>query len=318
MVEKGRIFLSVTGWDPAIWKEGLEKASPGRSVVLEPASADDPTIRYAVVWRQRPQVLARLPRLEAIFSIGAGVDHIFADPSVPDVPIIRVVSEDLTMRMSEYVVWQVLDHHRMGALYRQQQTRHVWREELRQPAANQVTVGIMGIGALGGDAARKLATIGFNVTGWSRRPKELAGIACHHGEAGLDPFLAGADILVVLLPLTKDTRSILNLDLFRRMKKQGPLGAPILINAGRGGLQSETDILQALDSQVLGAASLDVFSEEPLPADHPLWDHPRVTITPHAAANSDPAAIIPEMVRQIEAHEAGRPFENVVDRQAQY
>ncbi|HET7411477.1 MAG TPA: glyoxylate/hydroxypyruvate reductase A, partial [Pararhizobium sp.] len=262
--------------------------------------------------------LARLPNLQAIFSAGAGVDHILTDDRLPEVPIVRVVADDLTMRMSEYVVWQVLDHHRMGALYRRQQARHLWREELRQPAASQVTVGIMGLGALGGDAARKLSVMGFNVTGWSRRPKQVEGVTCHHGEAGLDPFLASADIVVVLLPLTRDTHGILDLDLFRRMKKEGPLGLPILINAGRGGLQNEADILQALDTQILGAAALDVFNEEPLPAGHPLWDHPRVTITPHAAASSDPAAIIPEIVRQMAAHEAGRPFENVVDRQAQY
>ncbi|HET7412264.1 MAG TPA: NAD(P)-dependent oxidoreductase, partial [Pararhizobium sp.] len=178
MMENGKILLSLTGWDPEQWRKALREAAPEREAVLAPAIADDPSIRYAIVWKPPAGSLARLPNLQAIFSAGAGVDHILTDDRLPDVPIVRVVADDLTMRMSEYVVWQVLDHHRMGALYRRQQTRHLWREELRQPAAGQVTVGIMGMGALGGDAARKLSAIGFNVTGWSRRPKQVEGVTC--------------------------------------------------------------------------------------------------------------------------------------------
>lgn len=316
--EKGKILLSVTGWDPGIWQKALEEAAPDRQVVLAPETPDDPAIRYAVVWKQRSEVLARLPNLQAIFSIGAGVDHVFADDGVPDVPIVRVVSDDLTARMSEYVVWQVLDHHRMGSLYRRQQAQRIWHEDRRQRAARDVTVGIMGIGALGTDAARKLALLGFDVTGWSRRPKTIDGVTCYDGDAGLGRFLAGADIVVVLLPLTPATRGILDLDLFRRMKSDGPLGAPVLINAGRGGLQKEDDILKALDMRLLGAVSLDVFNEEPLSQSHALWSHPRVTITPHAAASSDPAALVPPMIRQMDAHDAGQPLTDLVDRGAQY
>lgn len=318
MVKTGRILLSVTGWDPKDWRDALERHAPDRETVLAADGPSDPTIRYAVAWKPEPAVLSGLPNLEAIFSIGAGVDHIFAQPDIPDVPIVRVVSDDLTARMSEYVVWQVLDHHRMGPLYRRQQAQHLWHEDRRQPTAGDVTVGIMGIGVLGTDAARKLSMLGFRVTGWSRREKRIEGVACHHGEEGLASFLAEADILVVLLPLTQATRGILELGLFRQMKAEGPLGPPILINAGRGGLQKEDDILRALEARVLGAATLDVFNLEPLPEDHPLWDHPRVMITPHAAATSVPAALVPQMIRQMEAHEAGRPFDNLVDRSAQY
>src|SRR5690606_25417483 len=148
--------------------------------------------------------------------------------------------------------------------------------------------------------------MGFTVTGWSRTEKQLDGVTCHAGEAGLGPFLASADIFVVLLPLTPDTGGILNRDLFARMSKRGPLGAPVLINAGRGGLQNEADILAALDEGLLSAASLDVFTQEPLPTSSPLWDHPRVTITPHAAASSSATALVPQIIRQIEAYE--RPW----------
>jgi glyoxylate/hydroxypyruvate reductase len=316
---KGTILLSVTGWSPDIWQAALTEAAPDRPVVLEPSGPSDPDIRYAVVWKQRPGVLAGLPNLRAIFSIGAGVDHVFEDERVPDVPIVRVVSDDLTLRMSEYVVWQVLDHHRQGRAYRDQQKRGLWREDRAQSAAGEITVGVMGIGQLGLDAARKLKVLGFDVCGWSRRPKTLPdGIRGHVGEDGLDAFLSEVDILVCLLPLTPDTRGILAAPLFSRLKSSGPLGAPVLINAGRGGLQKETDILAALDSGQIGAASLDVFETEPLPADSRLWAHPRVFITPHAAASSSPPHLVPPMIRQMERLEAGGALSDVVDRAAQY
>jgi len=280
---KGRILLALTGWTPEVWIKELAQAAPDRAVTLEPAGEADPSIHYAVVWKQRPSLLSKLPNLKAIFSLGAGVDHVFADPDLPDVPIVRVVSPDLTTRMSEYVVWQVLDHHRLGPRYRAQQASRIWHEDSGQKAARDITVGIMGLGELGRDAAAKLRVLGFTVSGWSRTEKQLDGVTCHAGEAGLGPFLASADIFVVLLPLTPQTRNILNRDLFARMRKRGPLGAPVLINAGRGGLQNEADILSALEEGMLSAVTLDVFQEEPLDPESPFWTHPKVTITPHAA-----------------------------------
>jgi len=315
---KGRILLAVTGWDPETWRSELTAAAPDRELVVEPHDPDDASIRYAVVWKQRPGLLSSLPNLEVIFSLGAGVDHLFNDPDLPDVPVVRVVSDDLTMRMSEYVLWQVLDHHRLGPAYRRQQEAHVWHEDRRQVAASDVTVGILGLGVLGRDAAAKLRMMGFRVSGWSRRRQELEGVRCFAGREGLGPFLAEIDILVCLLPLTKDTRGILSMPLFSRMKQGGPLGAPVLVNAGRGGLQNEADILAALDRGLMSAITLDVFETEPLPADSPLWDHPKVTITPHAAASSDPARLVPPIIAQMEAFERGEPLQNTVDRAAQY
>src|SRR5690606_33004738 len=239
--------------------------------------------------------------LEVIFSLGAGVDHVFHDTNIPDVPLVRVISDDLTMRMTEYVVWQVLDHHRFGSNYRLQQKKHVWHEDPRQPAAHEVTVGIMGLGVLGRDSAEKLKALGFKITGWSRRQHELDGVETFHGQDGFAPFLKTADILVCLLPLTPDTKGILSMSMFAQLKENGPLGAPILINAGRGGLQNEPDILAALDRGMLSAVTLDVFNQEPLPADSPFWDHPKVTLTPHVAASSSASAIVPQIIRQIEA-----------------
>ncbi|MEF2551904.1 glyoxylate/hydroxypyruvate reductase A [Aurantimonas sp. A2-1-M11] len=311
------ILLSVTGFDPMRWRAALEAADGDRDIVLEPARSDDPAIEYAVVWKQPPGLLENLPNLKAVFSLGAGVDHIFADRGLPDVPVVRIVAEDLTSRMSEYVVWRVLDHFRRGRAYRAQQVQTIWHERM-QPAAREITVGIMGLGELGQDAARKLRVLGFQVAGWSRTEKAIDGIDTHAGQDGLDGFLAASDILVVLLPLTAETRGIIDAGLLSRLKRQTPLGGPVLINAGRGGLQNEAAILDALEQETLMEASLDVFNVEPLPSDHPLWRHPRVFITPHAAAVSDPDALAPAVMRQIAAHERGEPLRGVVDRAAGY
>ncbi|MBB3952756.1 2-hydroxyacid dehydrogenase [Aureimonas jatrophae] len=312
------ILLSVTGFDPTRWRDAMLRAAPSETIVLRPSSSRDETIRYAVVWRQPPSVLSELPNLEAIFSLGAGVDHILADRTVPpSVPVVRIVAPDLTNRMSEYVVWRVLDHLRRGATYRAQQAARIWNER-RQPAAAEVTVGVLGLGELGRDAAAKLRLMGFPVIGWSRGPREVEGVETFHGEEGLSEVLTRSDILVVLLPLTAETRGLIDDEFLSRLKRETPLGTPILINAGRGALQRDSAILRALNDNRLMEVSLDVFEREPLPQDSPLWRHPRVFVTPHAAASSDPAALAPLITQQIAAHRRGEPLRHVVDRRAGY
>jgi glyoxylate/hydroxypyruvate reductase len=179
----------------------------------------------------------------------------------------------------------------------------------------------MGLGVMGQAAARALAVFGYKLNGWSRSPRVLAGIACYAGREQLDAFLHGTDILVCLLPLTPDTSGILNRRLFANLSQgdRSPhLPGPALINAGRGGLQVETDILAALDEGMLYAASLDVFREEPLPATSPLWSHPRVLVTPHVASETDPDAIARYTLRQIANYERGQPLENAVARERGY
>lgn len=315
---KGKIYFAVTGWDPEIWIKAFAKHAPDREIVTEVQPGDEATIDYALVWKQQRGSLATLPNLKVIFSLGAGVDHVFHDDQVPNLPIVRTISPDLTMRMSEYVVWQVLDHHRLGSKYRAQQLKKIWLEDRRQPAANEVTVGIMGLGVLGRDAAEKLKNLGFNVSGWSRRPQQIDDVTTYHGKDGLTDFLKTVDILVCLLPLTPDTKGILSMAVFGRMKDDGPLGAPILINAGRGGLQNEADILAALERGLLSAASLDVFEKEPLPESSPLWSNPKVTVTPHAAASSSANALAPEIVQMIKDYERDGTLINLVDREKQY
>lgn len=311
---KGKVLLAVTGFSPQLWMQLL---SARRDVVLEPTGPADPSIEYAVVWKQQPRVLEKLPNLKAIFSIGAGVDHLFTDPGLPQVPIVRVVADNLTQYMTEYVAWRVLDHHRQGMLYRAQQLKRAWREPA-QPPAGEVAVGIMGLGNLGRASARALLALGFKVNGWSRTAQTMEGVTCHAGEAGLTPFLNATDILVVLLPYTPATHGIVDYSVLKRLRRDNGLGGAFLINAGRGRLQKETDILRALEDGTLKEASLDVFEKEPLPKTSPLWDHPRVFVTPHAAATSDPAHLVGPMLDQMDACDRGEPLTNLVDRDAGY
>lgn len=314
VLEKGRVLLSVTGFHPQRWHELL---SAEREVVTEPAGNSDPSIAYAVVWKHKPNLLSKLPNLRAIFSIGAGVDHIFNDPGLPDVPIVKVVADNLTQYMTEYVVWRVLDHHRQGTLYRYQQQKKIWHEPQQRPAGD-ISVGIMGLGTLGRAAASVLLSLGFCVNGWSRTARPMEGVTTYAGDSGLIPFLNATDILVVLLPLTPTTRGIVNYGLLKELRRRNGLGGAVLINAGRGRLQKDDDIARALDDGVLKEASLDVFEVEPLPKTSPLWSHPKVYVTPHAAATSDPNHLVPIMLAQMSAFERGEPLQNTVDRAAGY
>jgi glyoxylate/hydroxypyruvate reductase len=232
---------------------------------------------------------------------------------LPAAPIVRVVDPDLTTRMSEWVVLQVLLHHRQFRRYERQQRQRVWAEDEGQPAARDVRVGILGLGVLGLDAARKLQALDFDVAGWSRTAKPIEGLATFHGADGLDALLARTDILVSLLPLTPETRGLFNASLFAKLRRDGRIG-PVLVNAGRGGLQVEADILSALETGVLKGASLDVFETEPLPADSPLWAREDVFISPHNAAVSEPNAVARYIAEQILEYERGGPLRNLVDR----
>jgi glyoxylate/hydroxypyruvate reductase len=310
--------LLVAVKDAAPWVQRLAALLPDRKIVTLGEPFDRRDVHYAVSWKHPPGSLAGLPNLAAIFSLGAGVDHLMGDDRLPEAPIVRVVDPDLTDRMSEYVVLHCLMHLRQQRRYDAQQRDKVWREEAHPPAARDVRVGIMGLGVLGGDAARKLKVMGFDVAGWSRSPKTVDDITTFSGDDGLPAFLARTDILVCLLPLTADTRGILDKALFARLARDGRLGGPILINAGRGGLQVEADILASLDDGTLRAATLDVFETEPLPASSPLWTHPAVTVTPHNAAASDTDAISAYIAGQIRRFEAGEPFANTVGRDLGY
>jgi glyoxylate/hydroxypyruvate reductase A len=308
------LLLVITGWDPGPWERRFRAAAPGRDIRLWPDRVGDAAgIAYAAAWLPPPGALAPFRQLRAIFSLGAGVDALLADRALPHAPIVRVVDSGLRRRMTEYVTLHVLMHHRRQRLYDDQQRRRVWCDQ-PQPAASEVQVGIMGLGVLGRDAAEVLTRLGFRVAGWSRTPRTIPGIETFHGSAGLEAFLARTEILVCLLPHTPVTEGLLDLTLVRKLNRTGALGGAFLINAGRGKLQVDADLVAALDEGTLAGATLDVFPTEPLPAASPLWSHPKVTITPHNSATSVPEEVVGYVVRQIERFEAGHGLENVIDR----
>jgi glyoxylate/hydroxypyruvate reductase A len=308
------LLFVAPGWDEGPWRKRFAALLPGHTLVTPETLVDRAAVRYAIAWRPPHGLLAELPQLEAIFSLGAGVDAILADPNLPDAPIARIVDPDLTARMSEWVVLHCLMHLRQARRYERQQRERIWDDDDDQPAAADVRIGILGLGELGRDAAGKLAALGFRVAAWSASAKIVTGIACFNGTAGLDAMLARSDILVCLLPLTATTRGIVNAALFAKLPRDGRLGGPILLNAGRGGLQVEADILAALDSGALKGASLDVFETEPLPQASLLWGHPAVFVTPHNAAISHPDSVARAIAEQILAHERGEPLRHLVDR----
>ncbi|OWO97095.1 glyoxylate/hydroxypyruvate reductase A [Rhizobium esperanzae] len=280
------------------------------------AARDLRAVEYALLWKPDADLFSRAPNLKVIFSGGAGVDHIIGMAGLPDIPIVRFVDRSLTTRMTEWVVMQCLMHLRAQYAHDISQRRREWAK-LIAPEAAEVTVGVMGLGILGQDAVAKLKVMGFNVIGWSRTRKTIEGVETF--DAGeLDRFLAKTDILVGLLPLTPETTGFYDSGLFKKLRRDGALGQPVFINAGRGKSQIEADIVSAVGEGTLGGASLDVFEVEPLAADSPLWELENVFITPHDAAVSEENALFRHVETQIARFERGEPLQFVIDRAAGY
>ncbi len=295
------------------WAEALAANYPELKTYNWPYDGDPAEIDYALVWQPPEGELKRYPKLKAIFSVGAGVDHLASDPDLPEgVPVVRMVEPSLTAGMAEYVTLAVLNHHRFMIDYAAQRREKVWEELLQLPAEAR-QVGVLGLGVLGRSALDTLKPFGFKLAGWSRSPKSISGVTCFHGSFGLDEFLAATDILICLLPLTPETEGILNAEAFAKL----PVGAAV-VNVGRGGHLVEDDLLEALDSGQVGGATLDVFREEPLPEEHPFWEHPRVFMTPHIASMTVPATAVRAVVANIQRLEAGEALQHVVDMKRGY
>ncbi len=264
------------------WVRKLQELLPGRTVSSFEEADNPENVGYAVVWRPRSGEIARFPNLKAIVSIGAGIDHVLADSQLPQgVPVIRTVGQDLTQRMREYVALHVLRHHRDMPRQLRAQAERDWHP-IVVPVAPNRTVGVLGLGNLGAAAATTLAGLGFAVRGWSKSRKTIEGVTCFAGPEQLGDFLNGCEILVNLLPLTPETEGILNAALFA-----GLAPGACVINCARGQHLIEADLLSALDSGQIRQATLDVFHQEPLPAEHPFWSHPAITVTPHVASLID-------------------------------
>lgn len=300
--------------DPAPWQEALAATAPDIPVRVWPETGDPADITFALLWNHPAGVLDTLPNLKAISSLGAGIDHINKDTSISrHLPVARIVDPALVQSMSEYVVTAVLTNFRDFPAYQKMQASQNW-QPLQPRDIRNSCIGIMGMGVLGHDAARKLHAIGFTVEGWSRQPKSYPELnRSWAGRAALPDFLGRVQTLVCLLPLTPDTAGILDYALFSQLP-----GGAYLINVARGGHLVEADLLRALDEGKLSGACLDVFEQEPLPADHPFWRRPGITITPHIASLTNPFTAAPQVADNYRRALAGKPLLHAVDLRRGY
>lgn len=303
-------FLSSPGlMDPLL--PLLQRELPGVTFASWP-EGDAREAELAVCWKPPAGALAAMPKLKLVHSIAAGVDNILSDPTVPDRPLCRIVDPGLSVAMTEFVLWSVLYFHRDFDRVIGQARDGVWRRHA-QRAPRETRVGILGLGVLGTDAARRLADLGFDVRAWSRSPKSVAGVATCHGRETLDAFLGEADILVSLLPLTPSTIGLLNADRLRLL----PQGAALVL-CSRGEHLVADDLVALLRSGHLRGAVLDVFAQEPLPQDHPLWREPGVLVTPHMAAIASWPVIAQQIGENVRRYQRGEALLNRVDRTRGY
>lgn len=294
------------------WEAELAKHIPDLDFRAWDDPGDPAEIDMALCWKPPAGGLAGFPNLKIIFSLAAGIDHLLLDPELPEVPIVRMVEPSLTAGVAEYLTLHVLRHHKDMRRFDEQQRAGEWAEYFAPPAERR-RVGILGLGAIGGEAARMLHAIGFEVAGWSRSAKQVAGVKSFHGDDRLDEFLRRTDILVCILPNTPATQDILNAGLFAKL----PRGAS-LINAGRGIQLVEQDLLDALASGRISEATLDVFRSEPLPAGHAFWRHPKITVTPHSAGDPFADSAAKTVAENILRFRRGEKLPNIFDRAAGY
>lgn len=289
-----------------LWLPLLRQALPEDELVALP----DKSVDIALVATPPAGTFQKLGRPKLVQSLWMGVEKLLADPTYPrGVPLARLVDPGMVAAMSETVIAHVIDWHRHLYRYRAHQAARQWKR-IEQRLAGDRTVGLLGLGELGADAARKLLALGFNVAGWSRRAKALAGVQCF---TDLQSMLRMTDALVCLLPLTRETAGILNARTFVLMRRGG-----CVINLARGAHLVMRDLFGALDNGWLAHAYLDVFEPEPLPRDDPTWEHPGITVTPHIAALTDPRTAVPKVVENIERVRRGETPANLVDFSAGY
>ena len=295
-----RISFCCTGTKAQPWLEGLHAAFPGADV--EVWSAGAPAADYAVVWTPPQQFIDEQPRLKGIFNIGAGVDALMKLRLPPGVPVVRLDDAGMSVQMAEYVCHAVIRHFREFDGYEADAAQGKW--SYRKPHLRQdFPVGVMGLGVLGERVSRALTQFDFPVMGWSRSAKSIDGVQCFSGEAGFNDFLAASRILVCLLPLTPDTDNIMRQDTLARLKPGG-----YVINVARGSHLVDDDLIALIDSGHLAGATLDVFRTEPLPAAHPFWKHPKITVTPHTSARTLREESITQIAGKIRTLEGGAPI----------
>ena len=295
------------------WHRALAAALPEATIAVWPHTLEVEDPDYALVWKPPVDLFAHVRPQRAIFNLGAGVEALLALPSLPPhVPVFRLEDAGMATQMAEYVTLAVLSRYRESVEYAAQQRERRWQPRQRLPKA-QFGVGILGFGVLGQAVAAALVPFGFPLSGWSGTRKEVPGVRSFAGRSELSAFLATSRVLVCFLPSTPETRDLLD----RATLSELPRGAH-LVNVARGGIVVDDDLIDLLDTGHLASATLDVFRDEPLPADHPFWDHPRVTVTPHVSAATLVEDSIAQVVDKIRWLERGQPVTGVVDRARGY
>ena len=308
-----RILLYRSDGEIGHWAEDLARALPGVQTLGWQEGETLAPCDYAVLWNPAPSLLPQLAHLKAVFLMGAGADAIlkFGD-ALPDVPIVRLGDAGMAVQMAEYVTYATLRYFRRFDEYEEQARHGLWAP-LPVYAKEDFTVGVMGLGKLGLRVVETMRFFGFPVRGWSRTPKELPGVECFAGMEALDAFLKGTRVLVSLLPLTAETTNLLD----RRRLSLLPQGAYV-INVARGAQLAEPDLLTLIRAGHIAGATLDVFRNEPLPAPHPFWEEPRITITPHISAVTLRVDAVRQIAEKIAAFEANEPVDDIVDRNLGY
>ena len=299
--------------DGVLWKKVLEDGLGPLDFRRLDSLGDKDDVEVTLAWKPPSGLLASFPNLKLIVSLGMGVDHLLADDKLPaDVPITRIMDDGLIGQMSEYALYWALRHHRDIDKYAASQRTKQWKVEDFVDTIHR-RIGILGLGTIGQDTANKFAALGFPTAGWSRTAKSLPGIKTFHGQDGFARLLPESDILVNVLPLTRDTRSLLDAKAFGAL----PKGA-YFINMARGGHVVDEALLAALDSGHLSGAALDVFNQEPLPAEHPYWTHPKVRVTPHIAGATNPRTASPGVIENIKRLRSGGELLHCIDPKTGY
>ncbi|MBT0961598.1 2-hydroxyacid dehydrogenase [Denitromonas iodatirespirans] len=296
----------------AAWASYFAEHAPDLDFRVWPDAGKLDEVEYLIAWQAPAEFLATLPRLKVLFSSGAGVDHVDFSAVPAHVPVVRMVEPGIINGMVEYVSLSVLALHRDFFDYVAAKAARVWNP-LEVPPASARSIGVMGMGSLGQAVLERLAAYGFRLRGWNRSLRRMEGVESFAGPDQLQPFLAGCDILICLLPLTPATRGILNRELFSAL----PTGAA-LINVGRGPHLVDADLIEALESGRLSRAILDVTEPEPLPPEHPFWTHPRVFVTPHVASMTQPETAAPILLENLRRHQRGEALVGVIDRSRGY